>query len=161
MTPGHRDLRSASRNVRVLSETIGERNLYCPTALADAADYIEQQWQAMEYEVVRQTYELQDCRCSNLEVTRPGRHRPEEILLIGAHYDSVFGSPGANDNGSGVAALLEMARHLTNVEVETRNTPKPGEEPTGKTITYGANISPDTGIPALESARFSGKTALM
>jgi acetylornithine deacetylase/succinyl-diaminopimelate desuccinylase-like protein len=102
----------------VLSETIGERNLYCPTALADAADYIEQQWQAMEYEVVRQTYELQDCRCSNLEVTRPGRHRPEEILLIGAHYDSVFGSPGANDNGSGVAALLEMARHLTNVEVD-------------------------------------------
>lgn len=122
--PGSDDARTPrlaerlEKHVRVLSETIGERNLYCPTALADAADYIEQQWQAMEYEVVRQTYELQDCRCSNLEVTRPGRHRPEEILLIGAHYDSVCGSPGANDNGSGVAALLEMARHLTNVEVD-------------------------------------------
>ena len=116
-----RALRRADRlekHVRVLSETIGERNLYCPTALADAAGYIEQQWQAMGYEVVRQAYELQSCLCSNLEITRPGNRRPEEILLIGAHYDSVFGSPGANDNGSGVAAMLEMARHLANLELD-------------------------------------------
>jgi Zn-dependent M28 family amino/carboxypeptidase len=43
-------------------------------------------------------------------VSRPGRQAPNEIVVIGAHYDSVSGSPGANDNGSGVAALLELAR---------------------------------------------------
>ena len=43
-------------------------------------------------------------------MSRPGRQAPDEIVVIGAHYDSVFGSPGANDNGSGVAALLELAR---------------------------------------------------
>ena len=39
--------------------------------------------------------------------------RPAEIVLVGAHYDSVLGSPGANDNGSGVAALLEIAAMIS------------------------------------------------
>lgn len=106
------------RHVRALSETIGERNVYRPQALADAAAYIEQQWCDMGYEPKRQSYDVQSVRCSNLEVTRPGMRRPTEILLIGAHYDSVMGSPGANDNGSGVAALLEIARHAASVEVD-------------------------------------------
>jgi Zn-dependent M28 family amino/carboxypeptidase len=107
-----------SQHVRALSETIGERNIYCPMALADTADYIEWEWRAMGYEVRRQTYELGGMPCSNLEISRPGIRRPEEILLIGAHYDTVIGSPGANDNGSGVAALLEMARRFTYVETD-------------------------------------------
>jgi len=48
----------------------------------------------------------------NLEVTFRGRTKPDEIVLIGAHYDSVQGSPGANDNASGVAALLEISREF-------------------------------------------------
>ena len=106
------------KHVRALAETIGERNIYRPRALSDAADYIERQWHAMGYEVVQQTYELEGVPCSNLEITRLGNRHPEEILLIGAHYDTVFGSPGANDNGSGVAAMLEMARQLTNVDID-------------------------------------------
>jgi Zn-dependent M28 family amino/carboxypeptidase len=47
---------------------------------------------------------------ANLEVTRRGRENPDDIILIGAHYDSVIGSPGANDNATGVAALLELSR---------------------------------------------------
>jgi Zn-dependent M28 family amino/carboxypeptidase len=39
-----------------------------------------------------------------------GAARKNEVLLLGAHYDTVAGSPGANDNASGVAALLEMSR---------------------------------------------------
>jgi acetylornithine deacetylase/succinyl-diaminopimelate desuccinylase-like protein len=105
-------------HVRALSETIGERNVYRPLALSDAADYIERQWLAMGYEVVRQTYELDGILCSNLEIVRLGIRHPEEILLIGAHYDTVIGSPGANDNGSGVAAMLEMARQFADVEVD-------------------------------------------
>jgi len=48
--------------------------------------------------------------CANLEVSRTGAGRADEIILLGAHYDSVRACPGANDNGSGVAALLEIAR---------------------------------------------------
>ena len=49
-------------------------------------------------------------------ITRSGHARQREILLIGAHYDTVPGSPGANDNGSGVAVLLEISRLFASVE---------------------------------------------
>lgn len=48
----------------------------------------------------------------NLEVTLRGLTRPEERLLVGAHYDSVQGSSGPNANASGVGALLELSRGL-------------------------------------------------
>jgi Zn-dependent M28 family amino/carboxypeptidase len=51
----------------------------------------------------------------NIVAEKRGGGRAEEILLVGAHYDSVLGSPGANDNGSGVAALLELARLLADL----------------------------------------------
>ncbi len=105
-------------HVRVLAENIGERNIYRPGALSAAADYIEQQWRAMGYEVTRHTYELEGVRSSNLEITQSGTHHANDILLIGAHYDSATGSPGANDNGSGVAAILEMARHFADLEID-------------------------------------------
>ena len=47
---------------------------------------------------------------------RPGKTRPDEIVLIGAHYDSALGAPGANDNGSGTAALLELAKRFSKIE---------------------------------------------
>jgi Zn-dependent M28 family amino/carboxypeptidase len=49
---------------------------------------------------------------ANLEIELPGTVYPDEIVIIGAHYDSIIGSPGANDNSSGVAALLEIAYAL-------------------------------------------------
>lgn len=48
----------------------------------------------------------------NVVATKRGSARPEEIIVVGAHYDSVPGSPGANDNASGVAVVLEAARVL-------------------------------------------------
>jgi Zn-dependent M28 family amino/carboxypeptidase len=65
--------------------------------------------------VSAQTYDAYGVACTNLEVSRPGRTRPGEILLIGAHYDTVRGCPGANDNGSGVAAMLEISRHFADL----------------------------------------------
>ena len=105
-------------HVRTLAERIGERNIYNPEALSQAAGYIEETWRAMGYEVVLQTYEAGGIPCSNLEITRRGDRHPDEILLLGAHYDSVLGSPGANDNGSGVAAILEIARQLASVDID-------------------------------------------
>jgi len=106
------------RHVRALAETIGERNVFHPEALAEAEEYIAGQWQAMGYDIVRQTYQERGVSCSNLEVTRSGHRYPDDIVLIGAHYDSVLGSPGGNDNGSGVAALLEMARRFVAVDID-------------------------------------------
>jgi Zn-dependent M28 family amino/carboxypeptidase len=99
-------------HVEMLAGTIGERNVFLPERLAAARDYIETTWRAQGYEVHAQEYQTHGVTCANLEVSLTGASRPREILLFGAHYDSVRDCPGANDNGSGVAALLEIARHF-------------------------------------------------
>ncbi|MGR9108548.1 MAG: M28 family peptidase, partial [Gammaproteobacteria bacterium] len=82
--------------------------------LQAAEDYITRTWEGQGYAVTRQTYEVHGIECANLEITLRGSTLPEEIILLGAHYDSVRGSPGGNDNGSGVAALLELSRLFAN-----------------------------------------------
>jgi len=94
-----------------LARDIGERNVFLPQALQAAASYLERQWTEQGYAVETLTYEVSGVLCANLEVTRRGGVRKGEILLIGAHYDSVMGSPGANDNASGIAALLSWSDH--------------------------------------------------
>lgn len=103
-------------HVQKLAGDIGERNIFRPAALQAAADYIAEQWREQGYQVVPQAYEVGGIRCANLQVERRGGRKPERILLIGAHYDSVIGSPGANDNASGVAALLEISRIFSAIE---------------------------------------------
>jgi len=98
------------KHVHHLAETIGERNVLRPAALHAAEDYIKQFWSEQGYAVIPQDYITRGVRSANLEITRRGSTRPDEIILLGAHYDSVKGGPGANDNGSGIAALLELAR---------------------------------------------------
>ena len=103
-------------HVERLAGEIGERNVFRPEALQAAAEYIERQWRRQGYAVERLGYELSGARCFNLEITRSGAARKDQILLIGAHYDTVLGSPGANDNGSGVAALIELSRLFADLE---------------------------------------------
>jgi Zn-dependent M28 family amino/carboxypeptidase len=101
-----------------LAAEIGERNVFHPDALHRAEEYIKQNWDSQGYQVVTQEYTVEDVRSANLEVNKIGNNKPDEIILIGAHYDSVIGSPGANDNGSGVAALLEISRQLSSIELQ-------------------------------------------
>jgi len=99
------------RDIYFLATDIGERNvLNCPRQLAQAAEYIESELRAEGYDVRRQRYTAVGVECSNLEVEISGSARPKEVVVIGAHYDTVWGSPGANDNTSGVAAVLALAR---------------------------------------------------
>jgi len=100
------------KHVRTLAGDIGERNVWRASALAAAEDYIRREWRSLGYEVGAQRYQANGVDCANLEVVIPGASRPGEIILVGAHYDSVQGSPGADDNASAVAALLEIARRL-------------------------------------------------
>src|SRR6059058_4762610 len=97
-------------NVQTLAGEIGERNMWHYPQLNAAADFIEHAFSRAGLRTRRDSYDMQGQACHNIEVEIAGA-RPE-ILLIGAHYDSVFGSPGANDNGTGVAATLALARRF-------------------------------------------------
>jgi Zn-dependent M28 family amino/carboxypeptidase len=96
------------RHVEYLSVNIGDRHLWKDHSLDEAADYIESAFQANGYAVQRQTYTCYRRRVSNLIVETPGTDRG--TVVIGAHYDTVPGTPGADDNASAVAGILELAR---------------------------------------------------
>ncbi|HMP79702.1 MAG TPA: M28 family peptidase [Pirellulaceae bacterium] len=100
------------QDVQHLSHTIGQRNLARPKGLADAADWIEARFRENGLDVERQTYEVRGVPCHNLIAEIRGITSPEQILIIGAHYDSAPGTPAANDNGTGVAAMLALAEAL-------------------------------------------------
>jgi Zn-dependent M28 family amino/carboxypeptidase len=104
------------KHVERLAGDIGERNVFFPEALQRAAMYIEDEWRTQGYAVERREFNVSEIRCANLVASRKGGTRQNEILLLGAHYDSVMGSPGANDNASGVALLLEMSRIFQAIE---------------------------------------------
>ena len=105
------------RHVEWLAGCIGERNVWRPAALAAAAAYIRGEFEALGYEVGAQRYRVAEVDCDNLEVVLTGNAARREIVLVGAHYDTVEGSPGADDNASGVAALIELARALRGVRL--------------------------------------------
>ncbi len=99
------------RHVAYLADEIGERNVrYRPCELAQTAEYIEAELADAGYSVKRQEYDVGGTICVNLEVEIPGTTKTDEIVIIGAHYDSVADCPAANDNGSGIAAVLCLAR---------------------------------------------------
>lgn len=100
------------RDVYTLAGEIGNRNVFEQVNLAASAEWIEGELEQAGYVVERQTYDVTGVPCHNLIVEIRGRERPEEILVVGAHYDSVIGCPAANDNGSAVAAMLALARRL-------------------------------------------------
>ncbi len=100
------------RHVARLAGLIGPRHLGRPRALAAAAAYIERELVGAGYAVQRQAYAIGKHTVWNLCAELPGSARPEEIVILGAHYDTVPESPGADDNASAVAVLLEAARLL-------------------------------------------------
>jgi Zn-dependent M28 family amino/carboxypeptidase len=98
--------------VEVLAGKIGERSVWLPGALGAAANYIRTTWGSLGFDVTAQGYEAKGVWSENLEVEIHGGARADEIVIVGAHYDTAAGTPGADDNGSGVAAVLELARLL-------------------------------------------------
>ena len=96
------------KHVEWLSVTIGDRHLWKDFSLDQTADYIESVFENYEYPVQRQMYSCYGKTVSNLIAEKKGKG--EDIVVIGAHYDTVPGTPGADDNASGVAGLLELAR---------------------------------------------------
>ncbi|MBX9940658.1 MAG: M28 family peptidase [Candidatus Obscuribacterales bacterium] len=97
------------KHIRTLSLAIGERHSGKPQALERAAEYIEQEARKLA-EVEVQAYQYGGQVFKNIEATVPGAS--PQCLVIGAHYDTEIGTPGANDNASGIAALLAILNDL-------------------------------------------------
>lgn len=116
-------------DVQTLAGDIGERNMVQYDALRAAADFIDQSFVEAGLRTRRDGYDADGKLCENIEAEIPGTN--SEVVVVGAHYDSVLGSPGANDNGSGVAALLALARRFAgNTGTRTlRFVAFPNEEP--------------------------------
>jgi hypothetical protein len=104
------------RDVAALCE-LGERNTIVPGNLQAAAAMIDREFAAAGYRVERQTYRVErdgvDADNVIAEI-----HGSSEIVIIGAHYDSVSGTVGADDNASGTAALLALARRFAKTKPE-------------------------------------------
>ena len=107
------------RDVRLLADEIGERNLYRPAALRKAADAIAGALGAAGYAVEREVYRVGGAVCENVWAERAGTDAGSAAIVVGAHYDTVAGCPGANDNGTGVAAVLALARRFASRSVRS------------------------------------------
>jgi len=97
------------KHVAVLAGEIGERNIFVYDGLKRAAAYIESELEAQGYHVESQEFTVQGKLCRNLIASRNGSDDANGEVVIGAHYDTNPGTPGADDNASGVAVLLELA----------------------------------------------------
>jgi Zn-dependent M28 family amino/carboxypeptidase len=97
-------------HVEKLATDIGQRNVVAAGSLPEAAGYIRSAFAACGLSVTQQSYAVRNQECLNLAVEIPGRDRPREIVVVGGHYDTVPGCPGANDNATGAAAAIELAR---------------------------------------------------
>jgi hypothetical protein len=136
LSPDEIALREELRaNVQKLAGEIGERNMWHYAQLNAAADFIEASFSQAGLRTRRDSYETGGQPCHNIEAEIPG-NRPE-IIVIGAHYDSVFGSPGANDNGSGAAAVLALAKRFAARETEQ----SPAGRTPNKTLRFVAFVN--------------------
>ena len=105
------------RHVRLLCANPAGRHYLERRGLAAARDYIAGQFEASGYAVEFQSYAIDGEDYANIEAVRAGGSLADEIIVVGAHYDAVVGAPGANDNASGVAALLALAHRFRGAEL--------------------------------------------
>lgn len=93
-------------HVRYLSVSLGDRSVYQPRNLKAAEEYVFENLAQTGYSPSRQTFIYQRQEVSNIIA---GDRQASGYYILGAHFDTVAGTPGADDNASGVAVLLEVA----------------------------------------------------
>ncbi len=98
--------------VTVLAREFGFRSYRDAERLEKAADFISDQCISFGYQVTKQPFLFRGKTYYNVIAELTGKSFPEKILVVGAHYDSVQTTPGADDNASGVAGLLALSRLL-------------------------------------------------
>jgi len=114
LTQAQRALAAALRaHVERLAGELGGRSIFFPRKLAESAVYLDDTLSEMGYTAQSYSYAVRGTACPNIAVELAGTSKPGEIIVIGAHYDAYQGAPAADDNASGVAAVLELARWFT------------------------------------------------
>ena len=101
--------KSLEQNIKKLAVEIGIRDFSHYDQLNQAKEFLSNSFTKAGYQVNLKPYKIVDKSYYNIEVEHRGKEKPSEIIVVGAHYDSVIG-PGANDNATGAAATLELAR---------------------------------------------------
>jgi hypothetical protein len=100
-------------DVRTLAHDIGRRSEDVPDGLDRAEVWITGELAAAGYAVQREVYKGRRREVANLVAERRGATKPDETLIVGAHYDAAPGTPGADDNASGIAGMLALARAMS------------------------------------------------
>ena len=134
-------------DVHLLSGCIGERNDRSPRTrdnLERAASLIEERLGCAGLGVKRRPAQSDGGGPSNIEAVLLGTHKPQESVVVGAHYDTARGSPGADDNASGVAALLALAHLLPYVPLQR----------TVRLVAFVDEEPPHTRKPGMGSVRY-------
>lgn len=108
------------RYLTTLTEQIGERHVGKPENLEKAAVWIESSLGGgnIGYPVERHVHGADGVEVRNLIAELPGKSRRDEIIIVGAHYDTIPNCPGANDNGTGIAALMSLAQAMAGDQQE-------------------------------------------
>jgi hypothetical protein len=90
-----------------------------------ASEWIADKFTEFDYDGVeidpfigRQLFSMLPCQCYNVIARKTGSVYPDQHIVIGGHHDAVPNCPGADDNASGTAAVLELARALQDVETD-------------------------------------------
>jgi Zn-dependent M28 family amino/carboxypeptidase len=104
------------RHVDSLAGLIGPRCLQKPKTIHATIGYIEGQWAGIGYASSRESFNALGDEATNLFVEQPGTKAADDIIVLGAHYDTIFSTPGADDNASAVAVLLEVSRLLRDTQ---------------------------------------------
>jgi Zn-dependent M28 family amino/carboxypeptidase len=103
---------------RRLDHLVGERSPWSSAARLSAVEsYIEKEFSALGLRVESDPFSYRGKSFRNVLARTPARRAP--LVVLGAHFDSVEGSPGADDNASGVAVLLESARLLSAMKLNS------------------------------------------
>jgi Zn-dependent M28 family amino/carboxypeptidase len=102
----------ARRIVEVLAGEYPSRHGSNPRVLEGAASFIEHEFASLGYEVQSEWYECGGERVRNIVAEKKGEHPERPCIVVGAHYDTVAGTPGADDNATGIAGTIELARLL-------------------------------------------------
>jgi aminopeptidase S len=91
---------------------------------AASADYVANQLRAAGYNVTVQSFQVQlplgATKTTSNVIAETGTGDPAHTIVVGAHLDSKK-SPGINDNGSGVASVLEIARQMSKLGIQPDN----------------------------------------
>jgi hypothetical protein len=102
------------QDLQKLAVQIGSRNNSQYQKLNNAKDFLSSSLTLAGYKINLQEYKIDGKSYYNIEAEHKGSIKPDEIIVVGGHYDSAFTSPGANDNGTGAAATLELAKIFAN-----------------------------------------------